>query len=44
VVDERSVDIVQLIAKVWESWSLLEVNVFSWELFQDRIPTRQNLF
>jgi len=29
VVDERSKDIVQLIAKVWESWSPIKVNVFS---------------
>jgi hypothetical protein len=30
VVDGRLEDIVQLIAKVWESWSPLMINVFSW--------------
>jgi len=32
VVDERSKDIVQLIARVWESLSPLKVNFFSWQL------------
>jgi hypothetical protein len=30
VVDERSAEIVQLVAKVWESWFPLKINVFFW--------------
>lgn len=36
-VDMRSDEIIQLLSKVWESWSLLKVKVFSWQLLQDRI-------
>jgi hypothetical protein len=32
-----------LLAKVWKSWSPYEGIVFSWQLLQDRMPTRQNL-
>jgi hypothetical protein len=32
-----------LLAKVWKSRAPSEVIVFSWQLLQDRVPTRQNL-
>ncbi|GAU20655.1 hypothetical protein TSUD_230690 [Trifolium subterraneum] len=32
-----------LLARVWKSWAPSKVIVFSWQLFQDRVPTRQNL-
>jgi hypothetical protein len=32
-----------LLAKVWKSWAPSKVIVFSWQLLQDRVPTRQNL-
>jgi hypothetical protein len=44
VVDERSEDITQFVANVWVSWSPFKVNVFSWQLLQDRVSTRQNIF
>jgi hypothetical protein len=31
------------LARVWDSWATSKVIVFSWQLLQDRIPTRQNL-
>ena len=34
-VGERSEEIVQLNSMVWESWSILKVNVFSWQLFSE---------
>ncbi|GAU11500.1 hypothetical protein TSUD_344900 [Trifolium subterraneum] len=34
----------QVLAKVWKSWVPSKVIVFSWQLLQDRIPSRQNLF
>ncbi|MCH81485.1 hypothetical protein A2U01_0002274 [Trifolium medium] len=30
-------------ARVWDSWTSPKVIVFSWQLLQDRVPTRQNL-
>ncbi|MCH90423.1 putative ribonuclease H protein, partial [Trifolium medium] len=31
------------LARVWDSWAASKVIVFSWQLLQDMIPTRQNL-
>ncbi|MCH89926.1 kinase-like protein, partial [Trifolium medium] len=36
------INIVNL-ARVWDSWAASKVIVFSWQLLQDRVPTRQNL-
>ncbi|GAU17375.1 hypothetical protein TSUD_232510 [Trifolium subterraneum] len=36
------IDFVNL-ARVWDSWAASKVIVFSWQLLQDRVPTRQNL-
>jgi hypothetical protein len=33
-----------ILAKVWKSWAPSKVIVFSWQLLQNRIPSRQNLF
>jgi hypothetical protein len=33
-----------LLARVWKSWAPSKVIVFSWQLLQNRVPTRQNLF
>jgi hypothetical protein len=35
-------NIVNLV-RVWDSWAATKVIVFSWQLLQDRLPTRQNL-
>lgn len=35
---------VWLLSSMWESRPPLKVKVFSWQLFQNRISTRQNLF
>ncbi|GAU16879.1 hypothetical protein TSUD_368280 [Trifolium subterraneum] len=32
-----------LLARVWKSWAPSKVLVFSWQLLQDRVPTKQNL-
>ncbi|GAU25614.1 hypothetical protein TSUD_260480 [Trifolium subterraneum] len=32
-----------LLTRVWKSWAPSKVIVFSWQLLQDRVPTRQNL-
>jgi hypothetical protein len=34
---------IENLARVWDSWASPKVIVFSWQLLQDRIPTRQNL-
>ncbi|MCH92364.1 cysteine-rich receptor-like protein kinase [Trifolium medium] len=34
----------QTLAKVWKSGAPSKAIAFSWQLLQDRIPTRQNLF
>jgi hypothetical protein len=31
------------LTRVWKSWTLSKVIVFSWQLLQDWVPTRQNL-
>ncbi|GAU22757.1 hypothetical protein TSUD_129690 [Trifolium subterraneum] len=33
-----------ILAKVWKSWAPSKVIVFSWQLLQNRIASRQNLF
>jgi hypothetical protein len=45
-VDEAifSVEEKRLLPKVWKTWSPSKVAVFSWQLLQDRFPTRQNLW
>ncbi|KAK2418539.1 hypothetical protein QL285_040727 [Trifolium repens] len=35
-------DIVNL-ARAWDSWAMTKMIVFSWQLLQDRVQTRQNL-
>jgi hypothetical protein len=32
-----------ILARVWDSWAASKVIIFSWQLLQDRVPTRQNL-
>ncbi|GAU31138.1 hypothetical protein TSUD_212450 [Trifolium subterraneum] len=32
-----------ILATVWDSWATSKVIVFSWQLLQDRVPTKQNL-
>jgi hypothetical protein len=32
-----------ILAKLWKSWAPSKVIVFSWQLLQNRIPSRQNL-
>ncbi|MCH92094.1 hypothetical protein A2U01_0013027 [Trifolium medium] len=44
IVIGRSGEEVSILAKVWKSWAPLKVMVFSWQLLQDRISTRVNLF
>ncbi|MCH84799.1 ribonuclease H protein, partial [Trifolium medium] len=34
---------IENLARVWDSWASPKVIVFSWQLLQDRVPTRQNL-
>ncbi|MCH94825.1 receptor-like kinase, partial [Trifolium medium] len=34
----------RLLPKVWKTWAPSKVAVFSWQLLQDRLPTRQNLW
>ncbi|MCH80513.1 putative non-LTR retroelement reverse transcriptase, partial [Trifolium medium] len=38
-----SLEAVSLLSRVWKSWAPSKVIVFSWQLLQDRVPTRQNL-
>ncbi|MCH98169.1 putative ribonuclease H protein, partial [Trifolium medium] len=45
VLDEaQSDDEMRLLAKVWKHIAPSKVLVFAWQLLQDRVPTRQNLF
>lgn len=44
VVEGMSEVIVKLIAMVWEFWFPLKINVFSWQLLQDKILTHQISF
>jgi hypothetical protein len=30
----------RLLPKVWKIWALLKVEVFSWQLLSNRLPTR----
>ncbi|GAU48842.1 hypothetical protein TSUD_186170 [Trifolium subterraneum] len=39
-----SVEEQRLLPKVWKTWAPSKVAVFSWQLLQDRLPTRQNLW
>ncbi|GAU37868.1 hypothetical protein TSUD_22840 [Trifolium subterraneum] len=39
-----SVEEQRLLPKVWKTWANSKVAVFSWQLLQDRLPTRQNLW
>ncbi|GAU15735.1 hypothetical protein TSUD_235480 [Trifolium subterraneum] len=39
-----SVEEERLLPKVWKTWAPTKVAVFSWQLLQDRLPTRQNLW
>ncbi|GAU32685.1 hypothetical protein TSUD_145590 [Trifolium subterraneum] len=39
-----SVEEKRLLPKVWKTWAPSNVAVFSWQLLQDRLPTRQNLW
>ncbi|GAU22971.1 hypothetical protein TSUD_247150 [Trifolium subterraneum] len=38
-----SVEEQRLLPKLWKTWAPSKVAVFSWQLLQDRLPTRQNL-
>ncbi|GAU35216.1 hypothetical protein TSUD_204920 [Trifolium subterraneum] len=38
-----SVEEERLLPKVWKTWAPSKVAVFSWQLLQDRLPTRRNL-
>ncbi|MCI33082.1 F-box family protein, partial [Trifolium medium] len=42
-VTARPVALVRNLSSLWKSWVPLKVIVFSWQLLQDRIPSRQNL-
>jgi hypothetical protein len=39
-----SVEEERLLPKVWKTWAPSKVAAFSWQLLQDRFPTRQNLW
>jgi hypothetical protein len=34
----------RLLPKVWKTWAPSKMKVFSWQLMQDRLSTRQNLW
>ncbi|MCI05979.1 hypothetical protein A2U01_0027034, partial [Trifolium medium] len=42
-VTARLVALIRILASLWKSWAPLKVIVFSEQLLQDRIPSRQNL-
>jgi len=36
-------EVLQTVSRVWKSWALSKVIVFSWQLLLDKIPTQSNL-
>ncbi|GAU37692.1 hypothetical protein TSUD_164950 [Trifolium subterraneum] len=46
IVDEVifSIEEEKMLPKVWKTWAPSKVTIFSWQLLQDRLPTRKNLW